>query len=84
MESSGKGTFNIRETLSEQQIQLLDEFKQRVFSLPPADSPLHKMNEKNKNKKRKNNEPPLQRLWTEALTEKQKRVHSEETFLSYH
>lgn len=71
----GSGTFDARAALSEEQLQKLDEFKRRLFEgVPPDDSPFRAFNEKNKNKKRAADEPPVTRLWVDELTDKQKQV----------
>jgi hypothetical protein len=70
--TDSKAIFNIRATLNEEQLQKLDDFKEKVFSVPPADSPFHHFNDKHKNKKRGPTEPPLARLWVEELSDKQK------------
>jgi len=66
-----KKIFDVWATLDEEKQQKLKQFKQNVFSVPPPDSPFHQFNEKHKNKKAGPTEPPVARLWVEALTEKQ-------------
>jgi len=71
-EDTSKTIINIRESLNEEQLQKLDQFKKNVFSVPPAGSPFHDFNTKQSKKKRGPQEPPIPRLWVEELSDKQK------------
>lgn len=71
---NSKTIINVRESLNDEQLQKLDQFKANVFAVPPAGSPFHEFNEKHKKKKRGPTEPPTPRLWVEELTDTQKEV----------
>jgi len=80
---NSKTIINVRESLNDEQLQKLDQFKANVFAVPPAGSPFHEFNEKHKKKKRGPTEPPIPRLWVEELTDKQKEWLDERCLCRY-
>lgn len=80
---NSKTVINIREDLTEEQLQKLEQFKANVFAVPPDRSPFHEFNEKQKKKKRGPTEPPTPRLWVEELTDKQKEWLDERCLCRY-